>query len=157
MDRAVFQWGRRAHRLEEQLSEVLPFKSAAVVFEQSLAAQMPDHSLDRAMEDLRRALQGRAAMQADYVRDLPAHLGISERTLRRRCHQLFGYGPKTFLRILRFQRFIAFVQRANHPSLAALASQCGYADQAHLSREVRALSGLTPRVIASQLARLPAL
>jgi AraC-like DNA-binding protein len=65
---------------------------------------------------------------ADHVGELSSDLGIGERTIRRRCHQMFGYGPKTFLRILRFQRFIASVQRANRRSLAALAIQCGYAD-----------------------------
>jgi AraC-like DNA-binding protein len=35
-------------------------------------------------------------------------------------------------------------------SLAALAARAGYADQAHLSREVRALSGLTPSTLLAE-------
>ena len=88
-----------------------------------------------------------------HVRDLVADLGVSERTIRRRCNALFGYGPKTFARILRFQRFIAGAQRAGRLPLSALASVSGYADQAHLSREVRRLSGLTPAAILAQFAR----
>jgi AraC-like DNA-binding protein len=42
----------------------------------------------------------------------------------------------------RWRRFD--IRRANGLSLSALASLCGYADQARLSREARRLSGLTP-------------
>jgi AraC-like DNA-binding protein len=70
-------------------------------------------------------------------------LGISERQLRRRFADAVGYGPKTLARVLRFQRFLglAVVERGD---LAALAFAAGYADQAHLTRECRQLSGRTP-------------
>lgn len=63
--------------------------------------------------------------------------------LRRRFVQAIGYGPTTYLRVSRFQRAVSLAMRA--PGLAALAAAAGYADQAHLSRDVRALTGLTPR------------
>ena len=87
-----------------------------------------------------------------HVRQLAIELGTSERSLRRRCHELFGYGPKTFARILRFQRFIARVHARTRLPLSTLATACGYADQAHLSREVRRLTGLTPRAVIAQFA-----
>ena len=71
-------------------------------------------------------------------------LAASERSLRRRCHAAFGYGPKTLDRILRFQRFLWLARAPGGRALAALAADAGYADQAHLSREVRRLSGRTP-------------
>ena len=77
-------------------------------------------------------------------------LDISPRTLRRRCQEAFGYGPKTLDRILRFQRFLGLARRGEEPRLAALAFQAGYADQAHLTREVRRLSGFTPASILGQ-------
>jgi AraC-like DNA-binding protein len=80
-------------------------------------------------------------------------LGISERSLRRRCHEAFGYGPKTLDRILRFQRFLRLVTAGEEPGLSALAAAAGYSDQAHLTRETRRLSGLTPAVILGQLGR----
>lgn len=64
-------------------------------------------------------------------------LGYSDRQLRRRCHAAFGYGPKTLQRILRFQ---AALRRARDGvPLADVAHTGGYADQAHLAREVRTL------------------
>lgn len=81
-------------------------------------------------------------------------LGVGPRTLRRRCQEAFGYGPKTLDRILRFQRFLGLARHARGPRLAALAFEAGYADQAHLTREVRRLSGLSPAAILSQLRHL---
>jgi AraC-like DNA-binding protein len=70
-------------------------------------------------------------------------LRISPRQLHRRCLPAFGYGPRHLSRIVRFQRALEEV-RCGVP-LAQVAAAGGYADQAHLSREVRALAGTTPR------------
>ncbi|MGC9669866.1 helix-turn-helix domain-containing protein [Planosporangium sp. 12N6] len=68
-------------------------------------------------------------------------VGLSERQLHRRCLDAFGYGPKTLARVLRLRRALALA-RAGTP-FAAVAATAGYADQAHLSREVKALAGVS--------------
>jgi AraC-like DNA-binding protein len=75
--------------------------------------------------------------------------GISARQLRRRFTAMVGYGPKTFHRIVRFQRLLALAGRGHGTplGLAALALRAGYADQAHMTREVTALSGRSPSAI----------
>jgi AraC-like DNA-binding protein len=78
-------------------------------------------------------------------------LDLSPRTLRRRCHEAFGYGPKMLDRILRFQRFLKLVRQQDEPQLAGVAFEAGYADQAHLTREVRNLSGFSPTRIIAQV------
>ncbi|MGW8376271.1 helix-turn-helix domain-containing protein [Streptomyces sp. ODS28] len=75
------------------------------------------------------------------VTEIAASTGVTERTLHRRCTAAFGYGPKTLDRVLRLQRALELA-RAGTP-LATAAARAGYADQAHLSREVRALAGVT--------------
>lgn len=67
---------------------------------------------------------------------------LSERTLRRFCHQWFGYGPKTLASVLRFQQALELAR--DGLSLTAVAARCGYADQAHLARESQRLTGLAP-------------
>ncbi|MFD9260612.1 helix-turn-helix domain-containing protein, partial [Streptomyces sp. NPDC059538] len=62
-----------------------------------------------------------------------------ERQLHRRSLDAFGYGPRTLGRILRLRRALALA-RAGMP-FAEVACVAGYADQAHLAREVRALAG----------------
>jgi hypothetical protein len=84
------------------------------------------------------------AAEATPVRlEDPGPFAVSERRLRRRFVQAVGYGPATYLRVTRFQRAVALAPRVG--GLAALAAAAGYADQAHLSRDCRALTGLTPR------------
>jgi AraC-like DNA-binding protein len=93
--------------------------------------------------------------------EVAGHIGLSERQLRRRCQDAVGYGPKTLQRVLRFRRFVAQVDAAagnprgpQNPAcdLATMAARAGYADQAHLTRECRAFSGLTPAALARQRA-----
>jgi len=71
------------------------------------------------------------------------------RQLRRRFHDAVGYGPKTLQRVLRFQRFVRALDACGGAcDLAASAAEAGYADQAHLTRECVALSGMTPAALA---------
>ncbi|MBO4206644.1 helix-turn-helix transcriptional regulator [Micromonospora echinofusca] len=71
-----------------------------------------------------------------------ARVGLGVRHLHRRCQALFGYGPKTLARILRMGAALDLA-RSGVP-LAEVAVRSGYADQAHLTREVRDLAGVPP-------------
>ena len=75
------------------------------------------------------------------VARVAASLGVSERQLHRRSRALFGYGPKTLQRVLRFQDALRLARR--QVGLARAAAEAGYADQAHMAREVRTLTGTT--------------
>jgi methylphosphotriester-DNA--protein-cysteine methyltransferase len=84
-----------------------------------------------------------------HAEDVAADVGLSLRQLRRRCHAAVGYGPKTLQRVLRFRRFVSWIDRdSGAADLAVLAADAGYADQAHLTRECVGLSGLTPAALA---------
>jgi AraC-like DNA-binding protein len=80
-------------------------------------------------------------------------LGWTERSLHRRCLAAFGYGPAVLRRVLRFRHATALLH--DGVPIAEAAAVAGYADQPHLSREVRALAGVAPSEIAGrrQLAR----
>ncbi|MGH3762128.1 helix-turn-helix domain-containing protein, partial [Actinophytocola sp.] len=69
-------------------------------------------------------------------------IGLTERQLHRRCLAAFGYGAKVLARVLRFEHAIRLARGGTE--LADVAYRAGYADQAHLSREVRALAGVSP-------------
>ena len=91
------------------------------------------------------------------VRAVSERLGLSDRQLLRRFRVAVGYGPKTLDRVLRFQRFLARAGAVatDDESLARLALELGYSDQAHLTRECVRLSGLTPGRLAHARARRP--
>ncbi|MER6121329.1 helix-turn-helix transcriptional regulator [Streptomyces sp. NPDC001795] len=67
-------------------------------------------------------------------------LGLGARQLHRRSLAAFGYGPKTLARVLRLQRALALA-RSGVP-FAETAARTGFADQAHLARDVRELAGM---------------
>ena len=73
-------------------------------------------------------------------------LGWTTRTLHRRSVAAFGYGPAVLRRVLRFRRAVDLLH-AGVPAAQA-AARAGYADQPHLSREVRALAGRSPAQLA---------
>lgn len=77
-------------------------------------------------------------------------LGLGARRLHRLSLDAFGYGPKTLARILRLQRALALLRSGLPPAETALRAR--YADQAHLTRETRALAGTTPAAYARPFA-----
>lgn len=74
--------------------------------------------------------------------ELAARLGVTTRTLHRRCVATLGYGPSVARRVLRFRIATGLLHAGVSPAEAA--ARAGYADQPHLSREVRALAGVSP-------------
>ena len=55
-----------------------------------------------------------------------------------------GYGPKHLQRIMRVQRALAIAQYSSVTGLGDVAAAAGYADQAHMSRDFRSITGFTP-------------
>ena len=119
----------RVRRLAEQLAGA---SDPGAALESVVASPPPP---DRATAAIVAALRAGAtvAATADAV-------GMSERQLHRRCLAAFGYGAKTLVRILRMNRALELAH-AGTP-FAAVAARAGYADQAHLARDVRALAGV---------------
>ena len=118
-------------------------RSAAVRIESELASLLPNATtFDRTVVGAVRMLRRQSMSRPVAV--LAGELGVSERQLLRRCRSAIGYGPKMLDRVLRFRRFSDLLADAPSADLAGLAAAAGYADQAHLSRECRAMTGTTP-------------
>jgi AraC-like DNA-binding protein len=128
----------------DQLAERLASAGSAVAacgvlegFVLQASAWPVDDVVEQAVHELRRATR------PAIVQSLADRFGLSERSLHRRCTAALGYGPKTLDRILRFRRAMRLASRTGS-GLADVARRAGYADQAHLSNEVRRLAGTTP-------------
>lgn len=83
---------------------------------------------------------------ADAVRigAMANEIGISHKHLLREFDRCVGLTPKLFARLCAFQRVIRSIGQEPEVNWSATAARCGYYDQAHLIREFRAFSGLTP-------------
>ena len=78
------------------------------------------------------------------MRWLADQLNLSISQLERSFTRHVGVGPKLLARQTRVCALAAEATSPASPSWALLAVKYGYADQAHLAREFRALTGLTP-------------
>ncbi len=75
------------------------------------------------------------------VTEVARHIGWSSRTVQRQCRAVYGYGPATLRRILRFRRAVRLLDDGAATAHAAM--MAGYADQPHFHREVRDLTGVS--------------
>ncbi|GHF59207.1 AraC-like DNA-binding protein [Deinococcus metalli] len=84
---------------------------------------------------------------------LADELNVSPRQLERQFVQQVGVNAKTLARLIRFEE--VHNRLWGHPDqlLTDLAYDLGFADQAHLTREFRALSSMTPGAFARMTAR----
>lgn len=78
------------------------------------------------------------------IADVAARCAVSERHLGRLMRNWIGYGPKRYAGIVRFQSALTQMERAPELPAAALATETGYFDQAHLSFDVGRYAGETP-------------
>ncbi|MEJ3404266.1 helix-turn-helix domain-containing protein [Rathayibacter sp. YIM 133350] len=86
------------------------------------------------------------------VEQLAAVTGQSMRSLQRLVRDQLGLSPKWLIQRYRMQE-AAFALSADAPlSLADLAASLGFADQAHFTRDFRAVIGETPAVYAARAA-----
>jgi AraC-like DNA-binding protein len=136
-------WGRRAQPFSTGTLPAGGLPQLLSSLMQIVGRHSADQETDPAMRVAYDLIGGELSSGELVVPRLMRTLHMSERTLRRRVEESFGYGPKTLERILRYQRFQK-LSRETGGSMAMLALEAGYADQAHLIRESRRLTGLTP-------------
>jgi AraC-like DNA-binding protein len=144
--------GREADELIERMHEAGGWEGSFDVMDAWLLrrladAERPDPAVEHAFARLVRT-HG-AVPVAELVRET----GWSRRHLAARFRTQVGLAPKVFGRILRFRRAASELTRPDGRSLAEIALDCGYYDQAHLNRDFREFSGRTPTELIA--ARLP--
>lgn len=122
--------------VERLLERVATSADPAVELERIAAAKWRRTPPDPAMMDIATRLGVGVS-----VSEVASRVAFSERQLHRRALFAYGYGAKTLGRILRLNS--ALDQARSGLSFAVVASDSGYADQAHFAREVRNFTGRT--------------
>jgi AraC-like DNA-binding protein len=142
------------------LSDVWAERDVRELAERIAAAADPAACLEAAAAERLRAADREAdrfaALVVDRLRvgadvaSVADTVNLSERQFRRRSLTAFGYGPKTLARILRLDRALGLAHQGI--PAARVAAHAGYADQAHLSRDVKALAGVPLRTLLNPAA-----
>lgn len=133
--------GADAARWNERLHDAPDAAARFAILDTLLLRRMAD-APPPAHPDLERAWGLlRASHGTLRVDELAEALGASRRTLTARFTEHLGIGPKLAARLIRVQ---AVRDRLGTAPLARLAADFGFADQAHMTREFRALTGRPP-------------
>jgi methylphosphotriester-DNA--protein-cysteine methyltransferase len=147
---AVWVGSRRAltRELAESLADAPHACRPAIadrVLEQCLMHRVSGEDLAAHAVTLIRQHRGRIT-----VRGLASALGSGERRLERTCATHVGLTPKELARVVRFGTVVRCVQEGSRWRWTQLAWDAGYADQAHLAREFRALAGIPPTAYVAE-------
>lgn len=134
--------GPSAERLRQRLLNTPQPLRRLAALEQWLRARVamthPDPLVTHALNILTRS------PQTARIGDIAADCGVSSRRLGDLFREHVGISPKRQARLLRFRAVVDAVHQRRHVNWAAVAADCGFHDQPHLTHEFRAFSGMTP-------------
>jgi AraC-like DNA-binding protein len=133
-------WGTLADELADTIHALADSPAAALErFEATLAARVAGRRPSR------RARLLTAAIEAGQpLAEVGARLDLAERRVRELCWDTLGLSPRDARRVARLQRVFDDWRRDAARPWGDRAMDLGYADQAHLVREFKDLTGFTP-------------
>jgi AraC-like DNA-binding protein len=140
-------WGRTATELVERVGEAESWDARFAAIDRVLAraaagrAEAPSGVRPETAEAMRRLIAVGGDVDITSIAD---DVGWSRRHLSEQFGAEFGVTPKEMARVLRFERSKGLFIRRARATLADIAAECGYADQAHMAREWRTLAGSSP-------------
>jgi AraC-like DNA-binding protein len=147
-------WGGQAGTLRERLLEAPSGVTRLRVLERALFERA---GLARAGAGLRRhpavafALREfRGLPHARTIAEVTGQIGLSAKRFIEVFSGEVGLTPKLFCRVRRFQRVLRAIENGRPVEWAAVATDCGYFDQAHFIHDFRAFSGLNPTSYLAQ-------
>ncbi len=141
--------GRAGDELWQRLQPVHSWSERFDICDEVLVRRVGERRVAR---ELARCWRGIVASGGRLsVGRLAAETGYSRQHLTRLFRSEFGLGPKLASRIVRFEQAERALRTAPASvTLAEVATACGYADQAHLSRDFVDLAGCPPRELLGE-------
>ena len=79
-------------------------------------------------------------------------LAMSNRSFSRLWSEIVGIQPRKFIQLMRFHNALSMIDAGD--KLAKVAAECGYSDQPHLARQIKAISGLPPSALRRLLSNV---
>jgi AraC-like DNA-binding protein len=139
-------WVRDAGQVEERLRAAASWEERFTIAAEVLGRRLSRcPSVDPEVAyTWRRTVTSRGRVR---VHRLAEEVGWSRKRLWSRFRSQIGLTPKRAAQLVRFDH-AAHLLAAGHAA-ASVAAQSGYVDQSHLHREVKAIAGVTPTVVAA--------
>ena len=135
-------WGRSAHDLIDRLRSAGTWRNRFAILDEAFSrALRPFTAPSELLWAWSRLAQAHGSIS---IQDLADDIGWSRRHFSERFRDEIGIAPKTAARIFRFEHSHGLMKN-NPPSLAQVAFDCGYHDQAHMTREWNSLAACTPK------------
>lgn len=136
-------WGTRAHTLRAELLEAPTPAAKFALLEQEFRARLRPQPLVHPAISF--ALRGMRTAPTDVrIAEIQTSTGYSSRRFTTLFTDAVGLTPKLYSRINRLRSVVERVARGGEVAWADLASEYGYYDQSHLTRDFREFSGVTP-------------
>jgi AraC-like DNA-binding protein len=146
-------FGASIRRLQRALFAAMGFQArvtaAQAFFGDALATARKADDMDRLATLIARS--GGIAP----IAHLADRFGLSARQVQRRFVSSVGVSPKFYSRLHRLDRALSLSQGNCATTWAQIAAHTGFADEAHLSREFRALCGEPPATLLAQINAIP--
>lgn len=128
-----------AERIATRVTVGTLFSQLDEILDTTLSRSPPEVSLvDRVIQYVE-ARHGAVGIEA-----VARHFGKSRRQLERTFSQIVGVPLKFFCTLSRLRHAARLIAKPTQRSLTAIASDAGYSDQAHMTRDFRRLAGATP-------------
>jgi transcriptional regulator GlxA family with amidase domain len=137
-------WG--AGPVRELTDRISDATTAAAVLQQAIVARLS--RVDNVDPVVMAAVREFDTPRPTAVPVIADRYGLSERQFRRRFVAAVGYGPSTLAGVLRLGRAMRLCAVPAR-SAVDVAFAVGYADQPHMTREMRRLAGVTPGELRS--------
>lgn len=140
-------WGPRSAALRDRLLEAPAPEARFAVLEEALLAAA--RRAEERHPAVRFALRELATVPHTPVGEVTSQLGMSPRRFIQLFRAQVGLTPKLFCRVRRFQEVIQRIPVTGPGPVdwAEVALASGYFDQAHLIRDFKDFSGLTPAAL----------
>lgn len=147
----VFLIKNKCSELEAKLYESDTFTEKVTHAEQFLSTRLHKSKENHEFERIKCSIEmiGQNTGKIN-INDLASNICLSRKQFERIFAEYVGTSPKQFIRTVRFQRALFLKSRHPNVSLTALAYDCSYYDQAHMSNEFRQLSGMSPKEFFSE-------
>ncbi|KAF0847103.1 helix-turn-helix protein [Nocardia caishijiensis] len=139
-------WGGSAWRLRDQLAAATDWDERFTLMKSFLALRDPRHEPD--VEVVACWNDILAARGQARVADLARSCGWSRKRLWSRFAAQIGLTPKRAAMLVRFRCAVDGLLGGR--TAAEVAAECGYADQAHLHRDISIFADSTPGVLATR-------